>query len=139
MSTPLSFGVRYVAPLLAQFAERHADVKVELGLSDSYLDLLDGGWDMSIRIGRLADSPLQARKLADGAMILCAAPAYLAHHGTPARTRDLAVHNCLGYTFSLSSGSHEWLFGRQGETRVPIQGNLVANNGDALLAAAVAG
>ncbi|MEH6387921.1 MULTISPECIES: LysR family transcriptional regulator [Pseudomonas] len=139
LNVPLSFGARFVAPLIPEFSRRHPEVTVELGLSDAQLDLITGGWDLAVRIGRLADSPLQARKLGDSAMLLCAAPVYLAQRGAPRRVAELAQHNCLSYTLSAMQGSQSWAFGSKGEIRVPITGNLLANNGDALLAAAVGG
>jgi DNA-binding transcriptional LysR family regulator len=139
MSVPLSFGKLYLAPLLAQFSQRHPAVRVELGLNDSQSDLIDGRWDLGIRIGRLDDSLLQARKLADCAMHVCAAPAYLDRHGVPRRVADLSQHNCLGYSPSRWAGSEYWAFGVNGEVRVPVTGNLTANNGEALLMAALAG
>lgn len=139
MNIPLSFGVRFIAPLLPAFSQRHPALKVELGLSDGVVDLLDGGWDMAIRIGRLADSPLQARKLGDCAESVCAAPSYLDRRGVPRRVADLAQHNCLGYTLSSWAGGKVWAFGRDGSTRITVHGDLMANNGEALLAAAVGG
>ncbi len=138
MNVPLSFGTRFIAPLIPAFAERHPAVTLELGLTDSQVDLIDGHWDMAVRIGRLADSPLQARRLADCPMRVCAAPSYLARHGTPRRIADLARHNCLGYSLSTLLG-REWTFGAAGKYSVPVQGSLVANNGEALVAAAVGG
>lgn len=137
MNVPLSFGTRFIAPLLPEFSRRHPAVKVELGLTDSQVDLIDGSWDMAVRIGRLNDSPLQARRLADCQMRVCASPGYLARHGVPRRVSDLSRHNCLGYSLSAMLGGREWAFGTAAEVRVPIQGNLVANNGAALVAAAV--
>ncbi|QJD59657.1 LysR family transcriptional regulator [Pseudomonas sp. gcc21] len=139
MNVPLSFGARFVAPLMPEFSHRHPEVKVELGLSDTQLDLITGGWDLAVRIGRLADSPLQARRLGDSAMLVCAAPAYLDQRGIPRRVAELTQHNCLSYSLSAMQDSKSWAFGRKGEIRVPINGDLVANNGDALLAAAVGG
>lgn len=136
MNVPLSFGTRYIAPLLPSFSLRHPAVRVELGLNDSQIDLIDGGWDMAVRIGRLADSSLQARKLADCPLVVCAAPAYLDKRGVPRRVAELAQHNCLSYTISQSK---EWAFGRDGNTRVAVTGDLLANNGTALVAAAVGG
>src|SRR5690606_33816163 len=121
------------------FARRHPEVKVELGLSDAQLDLIAGGWDLAIRIGRLADSPLQARRIGDSAMVVCAAPAYLDRRGIPRRVAELAQHNCLSYTLSPMQDGKHWAFGANGELRVPVDGDLVANNGDALLAAALGG
>lgn len=139
MNVPLSFGTLFVAPLLPEFSRRHPAVKVELGLNDSQVDLLDGGWDMGIRVGRLGDILLQARKLGDCDMVLCAAPGYLDRRGMPRRVAELAQHNCLGYTLSPWVGSKEWAFGRDGDVRVAISGDLIANNGEALLAAALGG
>ncbi|NKQ12925.1 LysR family transcriptional regulator [Pseudomonas sp. SST3] len=137
MNVPLSFGTRFIAPLLPEFSRRHPAVKVELGLTDSQVDLIEGSWDMAVRIGRLNDSPLQARRLADCPMRVCASPGYLARYGVPRRVSDLSRHNCLGYSLSSTLGGREWAFGTAAEIRVPIQGNLVANNGAALVAAAV--
>ncbi len=139
MNIPLSFGTRFIAPLLPAFSQQHPALKVELGLNDSVVDLLDGGWDMAIRIGRLADSPLQARKLADCVEWVCAAPSYLDKRGVPRRVADLAQHNCLGYTLSSWAEGKVWAFGHDGSVRIMINGDLAANNGDALLAAAVGG
>lgn len=138
MNIPLSFGRCFVAPLIPEFSRRHPEVTVELGLSDAELDIIAGNWDLAIRIGRLADSPLQARRLGDSPMLVCAAPDYLDQRGVPRRISELTQHNCLSYTLSATQGRH-WAFGRSGEHRVPVSGNLMANNGDALLAAAVRG
>ena len=139
MNLPLSFGNRFIAPLIPEFSRRHPEVNIELGLSDAELDLLAGNWDLAVRIGHLADSPLQARHLGDSAMRVCAAPAYLDQRGVPRRVAELTQHNCLSYTLSARQGRQQWAFGADGEHRVPVQGNLTANNGDALLAAAVRG
>ncbi|WP_185265886.1 LysR family transcriptional regulator [Halopseudomonas xiamenensis] len=139
MNVPLSFGTRFIAPLIPEFSHRHPEVKIELGLSDAQLDLIAGSWDLAIRIGRLADSPLQTRQLGNSCMLVCAAPAYLDRRGVPRTVGELAQHNCLSYTLSAMQDSKQWAFGTQGELRVPINGDLLANNGDALLAAAVAG
>ena len=139
MNVPLSFGRCFVAPLMPEFCRRHPEVAVELGLSDAELDIIAGSWDLAIRIGRLDDSPLQARRLGDSEMKVCAAPAYLDQRGVPRRVAELVQHNCLGYTLSRSQGRQHWAFGVDGEVRVPVSGNLMANNGDALLAAALHG
>jgi len=136
MNVPLTFGSHYIAPLVPAFSQRHPAVRVELGLNDSQVDLIDGGWDMAVRIGRLADSTLQARRLADCPLVVCAAPAYLDERGVPRKVADLAQHNCLSYTLSQSK---DWAFGRDGNARVTVSGDLLANNGSALVAAAVGG
>lgn len=139
MNVPLSFGSRFIAPLLPAFSRLHPEVNIELGLSDAELDLIAGSWDLAVRIGRLADSPLQVRRLGDSPMLVCASPDYLDRHGIPDRVADLTRHNCLSYTLSAMQGRKHWFFGPGGEYRVPVNGNLIANNGDALLAAAVHG
>ncbi|MBV9564493.1 MAG: LysR family transcriptional regulator [Bradyrhizobium sp.] len=138
LNVPLVFGVRQIAPRLAAFAQAHPHVSIELGLNDRLVDLAEEGWDLAVRIGSLRDSSLVARRLAPCRMMVCAAPAYLGKRGTPRAAADLAGHNCLGYTLS-QTGTDRWLMGRRGEVSVPIAGNLRANNGDALLAAAIAG
>ncbi len=139
VSVPVSFGVLHIAPLAAAFGKLHPAVTLELGLNDRYVDLMEEGWDLAIRIGRLADSSLIARKLATVAMVVVAAPDYLARRGTPRTLADLADHDCLGFTLSETGGVRTWSFGVNGETKVPIRAVLQANNGDALTAAAAAG
>ncbi len=139
LNVPLSFGVRYIAPLLPGFSRRHPGVVVDLGLNDRVVDLMEEGWDLTLRVGTLKDSRLISRKLADAAMIVCAAPDYWARHGRPARWSDLSAHNCMSFSLSHISRPEEWRFGKAGEQRVPVKGNLRANNGDALVAAAIAG
>lgn len=139
MNVPLSFGSRYVAPLIPEFSRRHPEVKTELGLSDVMVDLVTGNWDLAIRIGQLADSPLQARRLGDCSMQVCASPKYLDDRGVPRRISELAQHNCLSYTLSAMQSAKKWYFGTRGEYEVEVDGNLMANNGDALLAAALQG
>ena len=139
LNTPLSFGVRYIAPLLPAFHKQHPSVSVDLGLNDRVVDLIEEGWDLTIRVGQLKDSRLVSRKLTDSAMIVCAAPAYWTQHGRPQLWSDLQAHNCLSFTLSNLSRPDEWYFGKAGEQRVAVQGTLRTNNGDALVAAAVAG
>jgi DNA-binding transcriptional LysR family regulator len=139
LAGPLSFGMREIAPLIADFARLHPAVTVELGLSDRYVDLVDEGWDLAVRIGAMKDSSLVARRLAPCRLLLCASPSYLNARGSPSRVADLANHDCLAYTLSHSTPVDRWLFGAKGEVSVPIRGTLRANNGDALRMAALAG
>src|SRR5690606_4088422 len=118
---------------------RHPAVRTELGLSDVQVDLIASNWDLAIRIGHLEDSPLQARRLGDCKMQVCASPQYLMERGEPRRITELSHHNCLSYTLSSMQSGRAWLLGRDGEHAVEVSGNLIANNGDALLAAAVKG
>jgi len=139
LNVPLTFGFRQIAPALADLARLYPSVTVDLGLADRYVDLIDEGWDLAIRIGRLQDSSLVARKLAPCRIVVCGAQSYLDRHGVPGSPADLSVHNCLGYTLPTALSASRWIFGKDSETVIPIVGNLRANNGDALLAAALAG
>ncbi len=139
VNAPVSFGARQISPLLPEFARRHPLVTVELGLNDRLVDLAEEGWDIAIRIGSLSDSSLIVRRLAPCRTVLCAAPAYLEARGTPRAASELAQHNCLGYTLTRLTSIDRWVFGARGEAAVQVSGNLRANNGDALRAAAVAG
>lgn len=139
VATPVSLGVLHVAPLLPGFCQRHPSLAVELGLNDRRVDLMEEGWDVAIRAGRLQGSLLIARKLAPLTAVICASPDYLKTHGAPRTVADLRDHDCLGYTLSVNGGGRVWRFGPEGNIHVPIRGVLLADNGDALVAAAVAG
>jgi DNA-binding transcriptional LysR family regulator len=139
VNVPVSFGVREIVPLLTELADLHPALSVDLGLSDRTVDLVEEGWDVAIRIGRIEDQSLIARRIARCRMLLAASPAYLARRSPPASVSELGSHNCLGYTLSSSVGPDRWRFGPDGSIIVPVTGNLHANNGDALVAAALAG
>lgn len=139
LNAPLSFGFREISPVLVDFARLYPALTIDIGLNDRVIDLVEEGWDLAIRIGRLRDSALMARKLAPIRTVVCAAPAYLAAHGTPRTVADLARHNCLGYTLPSAASAERWHFGANGSVAVAVSGNLRANNGDALRTAALAG
>ncbi len=139
LNLPLAFGLREVVPAAAEFAALYPGLSVDVGLSDRVVDLVEEGWDLAIRIGRLGDSTLVARKLAPIRTILCATPSYLAAHGTPNTVADLKVHNCLGYTLPTPAAADRWAFGADGQLVVQVSGTFHANNGDALREAALAG
>ena len=138
VSVPISFAVHHLAPALAEFQKRFPRLELELGLNDRLVDLVDEGFDMAIRISRLADSSLVARRIAPASLMPVASPAYLARAGTPRHPQDLATHNALIYT--LTPKPDEWTFTRGTETAsVRLSGNLYVNNGDFVLAAAIEG
>ncbi|KQT52282.1 MULTISPECIES: LysR family transcriptional regulator [unclassified Aureimonas] len=139
VNAPVSFGVRALAPLLPAFAELNPALTIDLGLNDRTVDLVEEGWDLAIRVGRIKDQSLVARRLAPCHLLLAASPEYLRTHGTPRTVAELSTHNCLGYTLSSTLGPRSWAFEKDGSHAVPIQGNLRANNGDVLVAAASAG
>jgi DNA-binding transcriptional LysR family regulator len=139
VNAPVSFGTHQIAPALYEFSKRHPHLNVELGLNDRLVDLAEEGWDVAVRIGTLESSALVARRLAPCQTTLAAAPSYLKAHGTPKTVDDLKHHNCLAYTLSRTAGAGSWMFGINPRKAVEVSGNLRANNGDSLRAAAIAG
>lgn len=139
LNAPVSFGIREIAPLLPDLCALHPRLTIDLGLNDRYVDLIEEGWDLVIRIGSLKSSSLVARRLAPCPTVVCASPAYLDQHGRPKTIAALKEHNCLGYTLSRGVGVDRWYFERDGKVSAPVKANLKANNGDVLVAAAVAG
>jgi Transcriptional regulator len=138
LNAPVSFGFQHLAPAVADFLARYPSIEIEMDLNDRYVDLIDEGYDLAIRIGRLRDSSLIAKRLAPARRVVCASPAYLEKHGTPATPEELANHNCLIYTNVPTA--EQWQF-RVGEEMVSVRvsGSMRSNNGDLLCASAVAG
>lgn len=139
VSAPMSFGLLHVAPALPEFMQRFPKVIVDLQLDDRTVDVVHEGFDAVIRIGRLADSSLVARRIAPVRMITAASPAYLQQHGTPQHPLDLRVHACLGYTGVAQRNVWEFTDPAGTDIRVDINAVLYANNGQALRDAALAG
>ncbi|MEO7405152.1 MAG: LysR family transcriptional regulator, partial [Burkholderiales bacterium] len=138
VNAALGFGVRHLSPAIAAYQTRYTEVSVDVTFADRYVDIAEEGFDVVIRIGQLGPSSLVARQIAATEVILCAAPSYLARAGTPRSPADLARHNCLNYTYS--STGNEWWFEKGGARSVArVDGDLRANNGDALTLAAIAG
>jgi DNA-binding transcriptional LysR family regulator len=139
VSAPMSFSILHLGSLLPSFIARYPGVSVELQLDDRQVDLVEEGYDVAIRVGRLQDSNLVARRLTPCRQVLCASPSYLAKHGAPERPEDLLEHSCIIY--SLLSTPREWRFtDAAGETHVvPVNGALQSNNGLVNRAAAIAG
>ena len=139
INAPMSFGARHLAAAAADFCALHPAVRMELTLNDRVVDLVEEGHDLAIRIGRLADSSLVARRLAPCRVAVAAAPAYLAAHGEPSHPEELRQHNCLLYSYASQGDSYTFVSGQEQEVAVRLAGDFVANNGDALAAAALAG
>jgi DNA-binding transcriptional LysR family regulator len=139
VSSPSLMGRLVIAPLLAEFLRRYPALSVDLLLVDRAVDMVEEDIPLAIRVGRLRDSQLVARKLADIRMIVCASPDYLARRGTPETPGDLAHHDCL--VFSDTPGSAEWHFAEDGKAgrKIRISGRLWMNSLDALATAAKAG
>jgi DNA-binding transcriptional LysR family regulator len=139
VSAPVYFGELHIAPLIANLALRHPGLRIELSLSDRFVDLAAESFDLAVRIGPLSGATLNVRKLVRDPIIACAAPAYLQRRGTPERPRDLLEHDCLRYTLTTHKG--RWRFhDEQGETvYVPVTGPLDSDHSGALREAARAG
>lgn len=140
VNAPVTFGVTHLGPLLPGFLGRHPELSVDLVLNDRFVDLVEEGFDVAVRIADLDDSSLIARRLCPSDRVVVASPAYVARHGAPATPEALAAHRCLLYSYLRRSG--EWCLrhasGR--EARVRVEGAaLRANNGDVLRQAAVDG
>lgn len=139
ISTSVAFGRRVMTPLVLAFMRQHPQLQVELSFEDRYVNLVEQGIDVAVRMGRLADSQLGARYLGTNPWLLAASPGYLAEHGRPRKPAELARHAALVY--SSVQGDDRWLFtGADGQPEsVPVKGPLRSNNLSALLAAARAG
>ena len=132
INTSIGLGQAYVGNLVLKFQKQHPGLSIDLSYADRFVDLVEEGMDLAIRVGHLNDSSLAARRIGSTTRSVVATPAYLAKHGTPNVPEDLANgHNCLLYAY-LSTGN-EWLFrGKDGPIRVRVSGNFRANNGDAI-------
>jgi DNA-binding transcriptional LysR family regulator len=95
VTTSLAFATHQLAPVLSEFLARYPLVQFELLPTDRVIDMVEEGIDVALRIGRLADTSFMARKIGEDKRLICAAPSYLARHGTPQRPEDLARHNCI--------------------------------------------
>ncbi|WGS51585.1 LysR family transcriptional regulator [Paraburkholderia sp. D15] len=140
ITAPVTFGASCIAPLIARYVRRHPRVRVELTLTDRFVDLIDEGYEAAIRLGDLADSSLIARPLMPYRMLACASPGYLAEHGEPATPQALADHACLSFVYMSRPVATEWRFSdAHGEYVVPISGPFLANDVKALRSAALHG
>lgn len=138
VSLPLSFGLRYLAPVVAAFAARWPDVRVHASYTDRKVDLVDEGYDLAVRIGTLADSELVARRLGTSEGWICASPAYLERKGTPSTPADLAQHDAVLYT--LMPDPKRWRVpAAEGTAWITVDGRFLSDNGEALVAASCAG
>jgi DNA-binding transcriptional LysR family regulator len=139
LTTSVNFGVRHVAPAIAEFLARHPEVRFDVSLADRVVDLVEEGFDLAIRIGPPGAENLVARKLGETRLVPCASPQYLAQHGAPKTPEELARHNC--FTYEYVSTRHVWRFRDRAGTEhaVRVAGSLHSNNGDLLAEAAAQG
>jgi DNA-binding transcriptional LysR family regulator len=121
------FSPLYIVPALPEFLAAHPKVEIELELSDGYIDLIGGGYDLAIRIGELPDSTLKARLLANSRRVVVAAPSYFAKHGRPQRPEDLIHHECIVRT--AAHDGNAWPFKVNGRVKtVKVAGRVRASS-----------
>jgi DNA-binding transcriptional LysR family regulator len=137
LSAPVSFGVRYVTPILTQMAERHPRLEMDVSYSDRVVDLIGERFDAAVRIGTLRDSSLIARRIAPVRSVFVASPDYLARNGRPSTPSDLAAHRCLIYAGRVAA---DWQF-HSGKRSISFrpEGRLRSDSGEAILQWAIAG
>ena len=118
-------------PLLGAFGERYPKILVDIGLTNTLVDVAGGQADVAIRFGPLADSSLKAKKLGENGRVIVASPDYLARHGCPQLPEDLHAHNCLNFNFRRAEPL--WPFRKNGvDYALTVRGNVEANNGETL-------
>lgn len=138
VTTAFPLGRLLIAPLLTDFLSRYPEIKLDLALSDSHVDLTREGFDIAIRAQKLQDSSMNARELFKNPMFLIASPSYLKQHGVPRTPEELVDHNCIVY--SELSTQKSWHFTHENnDISVQVNGNFQCDNGDTILTAAVAG
>ena len=138
VSAPVTLSQMWLTGPLGEFLSARPDARVELLLKDRLVDLVEERIDLAVRITKLRDSSLIARRLASTPIDICAAPSYLARHGRPERPEDLTRHNCLRY--ALIRAEHEWRLYRDARRlEIGVQGNFESTNGTMLREAAIAG
>jgi DNA-binding transcriptional LysR family regulator len=138
INASVAFGQIFLVPSLFEFRRKYPEIHIDLSLNDRFVDLVQEGMDLAIRLGPLEDSQLVARNLGKSARLCVASPQYLAARGTPSAPQELASHNCITYTYT-TTGS-EWRFqGDQGMIPVRVFGDFRTNNAFAILQAAVEG
>jgi DNA-binding transcriptional LysR family regulator len=130
------FGRIFLAPVLSGFLERHPRISIELPLTDRFVNLVEEGVDVAVRVGGLADSSLVARRIGGFRRVVCASPRYLKRHGAPKQPADVTAHDCL--VFSMLAEADRWRFSVDGrDIAVPVTGRLLSNNQEVLLQAAL--
>lgn len=139
INTSVAFGRRVLVPLVLRYMQAHPRLQVDLSFDDRYVNLVEQGVDLAVRMGRLADSSLGARYLGRNPWMLAGAPAYLRAHGTPATPEQLTDHACLVYSSVQGDARWDFVTPGGGERSVLVRGPLRSNNLSAVLAACRAG
>jgi DNA-binding transcriptional LysR family regulator len=138
LACPVAFGRLHVVPRLGRFMRRHPDLKLDLVLSDQFVDLVEEGVDLSIRVGEVKSPDLIAQRIGETRRVALASPDYLAQRGTPQTPRDLGEHDCIVYT-RLATGARWHFGGPGGPWEIEVDGRFRANNSEAVREAILAG
>ncbi|HEY2137263.1 MAG TPA: LysR family transcriptional regulator [Xanthobacteraceae bacterium] len=138
VNAPMSFGTLHLGRAVADLMGQYPELQVALVLSDEFVDAVQEGFDVTLRIGDLPSSSLIARRIAPARRVVCAAPAYLAQHGIPLHPDDLRHHACLTYGY-LATGTQWKLTGPDGDHWINVPWTLCSNNGEVLRDAATQG
>ena len=138
ISAPVAFSTLHVAPALPDFMAQYPDLCVDLAIGDRFVDLVDEGYDLALRITAEPGQNLVARRLAPIRRKICGSREYLARRGMPQTPQDLVNHNCLDYTFMNTQGLWH-LRGPEDATAIPVSGTLRINDDEALSQAVLGG
>jgi LysR family transcriptional regulator, regulator for bpeEF and oprC len=140
IDTSVSFGRLKMVPLLGPFQAQYPHIKLRVTFTDRYIDLIEEGIDVCVRLGQLYDSSLIARRLTGAQFRVVGSPRYFAKFGKPKRLDDLTEHNCLAFTFRETRLARDWHFLQEGvEKTLPPKGNISFSDGAAVCDAACAG
>jgi len=141
IAAPMTFGTAYLGPVLYAFLREHPALDLTLELDDRFVDILSGGYDLGVRIGRLYDSSLMARRIAPSRRVLVCSPDYAERNGVPEALEDLQRHDCICY--GNASVAPYWQFAPAAEGEPPrqvvVRGRIHLNNGESMRDAAIAG
>ena len=138
LSAPVVFGQQFISPLIDELLHAFPELSVELSLTDRFVDLIDEGMDLAIRLGSLPDSRLIARRLCTNHRVLIASASYLERRGVPSHPSELAEHDCV--LFTSFARPREWkLVGPDGPVTASVSGRLASNNAGVVASAAMRG
>lgn len=134
---PITYGRRFVLPLLADLARQHPRLELDVRLNDGWADLVRDRIDLALRVGQLRDSTLVARRIDRQVLVLCASPAYLAERGTPRRVEDLSQHAAIRFRLPSSGRNRPWQFRQRGQAvELDPVAAVRVNDGEGLVEAA---
>jgi DNA-binding transcriptional LysR family regulator len=139
LAAPMSFGIGHLAPALPGFMSSYPDISLEVDFSDEIVDLIQGRYDVALRIAALADSSLRAQRLCAVRILLVGSPEYLSTHGRPKHPKELGGHRALSYANSQVGDAWHFEHATHGEFSVGMEAPLRVNNAEALTPVLLAG